>query len=139
MTIDRLRRISQRPSQRMARTCVGCRRRDVRSELLRVVAETDDAGGHIARAVVDPWLRLPGRGAWLHPTPECFDLAVRRRAFGRALRVEAHLEVAAVGAYIDAHGQTVVKAVSSTPERAVQQVPETESGFDADEHPMSTR
>ena len=100
---------------------------------------TDDAGGHTARAVVDPRLRLPGRGAWLHPTPECFDLAERRRAFGRALRVEAHLEVAAVGAYIDAHEHTVVNAVSSIPERAVEQVPETESGFDADEHPMSTR
>ena len=139
MTIDRLRRISQRPSQRMARTCVGCRRRDVRSALLRVVAETCGTDEQIVRAVVDPWLRSPGRGAWLHPTPECLDLAVRRKAFGRALRVEALLEVAAVGAYIDAHGQTVVKAVSSTPEQAVQQVPETESGFDADEHPMSTR
>ncbi|GAA1775932.1 hypothetical protein GCM10009748_05000 [Agromyces lapidis] len=30
---------------------------------------------------------LPGRGAWLHPTPECYRLAVRKRAFGRALRV----------------------------------------------------
>jgi hypothetical protein len=75
----------------------------------------------------------------LHPTPECFDLAERRKAFGRALRVKVFLEVAAVGAYIDAYGQTVVNAVSSTPEPAVQQVPETESGFDADEHPMSTR
>jgi hypothetical protein len=39
----------------------------------------------------------------LHPTPECLDLAVRRKAFGRALRVKAFLEVALVGAYIDAH------------------------------------
>jgi hypothetical protein len=75
----------------------------------------------------------------LHPTPECLDLAVRRKAFGRALRVKASLEVAAVGAYIDAHDQSVVKAVCSTLEQTVQQVPETESGFDADEHPMSTR
>ena len=139
MTIDRLRRISARPTQRMARTCVGCRRRDVRSALLRVVAERNDAGEHLARVVVDPRLRLPGRGAWLHPTPECLDLAVRRKAFGRALRVKAFLEVAAVGAYIDAYEQSVVNAVSSTPEQAVQQVPETESGYDADEHPMSTR
>jgi len=123
----------------MARTCVGCRRRDVRSALLRVVAERNDAGEQLARVVVDPRLRLPGRGAWLHPTPECLDLAVRRKAFGRALRVKAFLEVAAVGAYIDAYEQSVVNAVSSTPEQAVQQVPETESGYDADEHPMSIR
>jgi predicted RNA-binding protein YlxR (DUF448 family) len=107
--------------------------------LLRVVAERNDAGEHLARVVVDPRLRLPGRGAWLHPTPECLDLAVRRKAFGRALRVKAFLEVAAVGAYIDAYEQSVVNAVSSTPEQAVQQVPETESGYDADEHPMSIR
>jgi hypothetical protein len=55
------------------------------------------------------------------------------------LRVKATLEVAAVGAYIDAHDQSVVKAVCSTLEPTAQQVPETESGFDADEHPMSTR
>jgi hypothetical protein len=52
------------------------------------------------------------------------------------LRVKAFLEVAAVGVYIDA---CVVNVVCSTPEQTVQQVPETESGFDADEHPMSTR
>jgi len=137
--IDRLRQVSQRPTQRMARTCVGCRRRDVRSALLRVVAERSDTGEHVARVVVDPQLRLPGRGAWLHPTPECLDLAVRRKAFGRALRVKSFLELAAVGAYIDAHEKSVVNAVGSIPEQAVQQVPETESGFDADEHPMSTQ
>jgi uncharacterized protein len=137
--IDRLRRISARPTPRVSRTCVGCRRRDLRSSLLRVVAEWNDTGEHIARVVADPRLRLPGRGAWLHPTPECFDLAVRHKAFGRALRVRAFLEVAAVSAYINAHEQSVVKAVSSTPEQAVQQFPETESGIDVDEHPMSTR
>ena len=139
MTIDRLRRISQRPTQDMARTCVGCRRRDVRSALLRVVAEWDNAGEHLARVVPDPRRRLPGRGAWLHPTPDCLDLAVRRKAFGRALRVQALLEVAAVGAYIEAHEQSNGMAVRSIPEQAAQQVPETESGIDADEHPMSTQ
>jgi uncharacterized protein len=29
---------------------------------------------------------MPGRGAHVHPTPACLDLALRRRAFGRALR-----------------------------------------------------
>jgi uncharacterized protein len=139
VAIDRLRRIRQRPTQRMARTCVGCRRRDVRSALLRVVAEWNETGEDIASVVADPRLRLSGRGAWLHPTPECLDLAVRRKAFGRALRVRAFLEVAALSAYIDARAQSVVTAVSSTPERAVQQVPEIEGGFDADEHPMSNR
>ena len=137
VAIDRLRRIRQRSSHGMARTCVGCRRCDVRSALLRVVAEWNDTGEHVARVVVDPRLRLPGRGAWLHPTPECLDLAVRRKAFGRALRVKAFLDVAAVNAYVEAREQSVVP-IGSTPESVVQQVPESESGFDADEHPMST-
>ena len=138
MEIDRLRRIRQRPTQRMARTCVGCRRRDVRSALLRVVAEWNDTGERFARVVADPRLRLPGRGAWLHPTPECLDLALRRKAFGRALRVKVLLDASALSEYIEAYEQSVVTAASSTPEPAAQQVPETESGSDADEHPMST-
>jgi hypothetical protein len=74
----------------------------------------------------------------LHPTPECLDLAVRSKAFGRALRVKAFLDVAAVKASIEAREQFVVTAVGSTLESAVQQVPESEGGFDADEHPMSS-
>jgi hypothetical protein len=96
--------------------------------LLRVVAEWNDTGERFARVVPDPRLRLPGRGAWLHPTPECLDLAVRRKAFGRALRVKALLDLSALSEYIETHEQSVVTAASSTPEWAAQQVPETESG-----------
>ena len=62
------------------RTCVGCRKRGPVTELLRVVAR-DGA------LVPDPRRRLPGRGASLHPTPECLRTAERRRAFPRALRL----------------------------------------------------
>ncbi|MGN6199897.1 YlxR family protein [Humibacter sp.] len=67
------------------RTCVGCRSRASRSSLLRVVARN-------SQLVVDESARMPGRGAWLHPTSECLDKAIRRRAFGRALRVEGPLD-----------------------------------------------
>lgn len=121
MEIDQLRRIRQRPTHCMARTCVGCRRRDVRSALLRVVAERNDTGEHITSVVVDVRLQLPGRGAWVHPTPECLELAVRLKAFGRALRVKTFLDVSAVNAYVEACEQSFVKAVGSKPESAVQQ------------------
>ena len=62
------------------RTCVGCRRRAAKADLLRVVAED-------VEAIPDPRRRAPGRGAHLHPTPECLELALRRRALSRALRV----------------------------------------------------
>ncbi|WP_245569654.1 YlxR family protein [Gordonia shandongensis] len=39
-----------------------------------------------ARVVVDDRKRLPGRGAWLHRSDECLSQALRRRAFGVALR-----------------------------------------------------
>ena len=57
------------------------------SELLRVVAVEGPAG---LRLEPDPRRRLPGRGASLHLDPGCLDLAERRRAFGRALRVTDH-------------------------------------------------
>ncbi|GGO70034.1 YlxR family protein [Nocardioides deserti] len=66
------------------RTCVGCRKRAAKRELLRVTAGSDRDGQ--PAVVPDPTATAPGRGAHLHPTQECFDLAVRRKAFGRALK-----------------------------------------------------
>ncbi|MGI5215505.1 YlxR family protein [Plantactinospora sp. CA-290183] len=66
------------------RTCVGCRQRAPAGQLLRIVAVGDETG-HSLRP--DPARRMPGRGANLHPDPACFTLALRRRAFGRALRI----------------------------------------------------
>ncbi|BDZ65981.1 YlxR family protein [Agromyces mangrovi Wang et al. 2018] len=67
------------------RTCIGCRSRAGRSSLLRVVVRE-------SQVVVDTAASLPGRGAWLHPDRECLRLALRRRAFGRALRVTGELD-----------------------------------------------
>jgi len=58
--------------------------------------------------VPDPQGTAPGRGAHLHPTTACYELAVRRKAFGRALRISggrapAPLDSAAVGAYVAGH------------------------------------
>ncbi|MFS0868013.1 YlxR family protein [Microbacterium sp. 179-B 1A2 NHS] len=71
------------------RTCVGCRARAPRSSMLRVVA-VDGA------LVPDEDAVLPGRGAWVHDTDSCVTTALRRRAFGRALRVSGLLETAAL-------------------------------------------
>jgi predicted RNA-binding protein YlxR (DUF448 family) len=67
------------------RTCVGCRVRDRKPALLRVVV----VDGALA---VDPAGRLPGRGAHVHPDQACVDLADKRRAFVRALRVAGPLD-----------------------------------------------
>ena len=63
-----------------------------------------DAHGQLV-VVPDPQGTAPGRGAHLHPTTACYELAVRRKAFGRALRISAgrvpgKLDSAAVGEYV---------------------------------------
>ena len=48
----------------------------------------------------DPSGSLPGRGGWVHPTRECIDKAITRKAFGRALKVSTLLNtelIATVG------------------------------------------
>ncbi len=57
--------------------------------------------------VPDPQGTAPGRGAHLHPTTACYELAVRKKAFGRALRspggrAAGGLDSAAVGEYVAA-------------------------------------
>ncbi|WP_431954885.1 YlxR family protein [Nocardia lijiangensis] len=93
------------PARRSApvRTCIGCRKRELAVDLLRIVAqdrETGD-GSRIVVIVPDPRRRLPGRGAWLHPLSSCLSTAERRRAFGRALRVSGHLDISALEHYLE--------------------------------------
>jgi predicted RNA-binding protein YlxR (DUF448 family) len=68
---------------------VGCRARAGKATLLRVVA----IGGVLTPDLLH---RLPGRGACVHPDPGCVDLAERRRAFPRALRLPGPLDVTPV-------------------------------------------
>ncbi|QTE30586.1 YlxR family protein [Pengzhenrongella sicca] len=83
------------------RTCVGCRSQGSRSVLHRVVA-TDCGPGEIPVLVIDTGRSLPGRGAWLHPDPSCLELAERRRAFPRALRIAGPVDTSAVRGFLAA-------------------------------------
>ncbi|WP_078919115.1 YlxR family protein [Streptomyces sp. NRRL S-481] len=86
------------------RTCVGCRERAAKADLLRIVAIRDTC-------VPDPRGTLPGRGAYIHPAAVCLDQAVRRRAFTRALRAPGALDTKALRRYVE---QTTV-AEQATP------------------------
>jgi predicted RNA-binding protein YlxR (DUF448 family) len=86
---------SVRPSP--VRTCVGCRKQAAVNELIRIVAS--DPGPPVT-VVPDPRRSAPGRGAHLHPTTSCLETAVRRKAFGRALRVSAAVEHSQVAAFV---------------------------------------
>jgi uncharacterized protein len=117
------------------RTCVGCRATDSWSALLRVVAATGEHDGDVA-LVPDPRHRLPGRGAWLHPDSACFEQAIRRKAFTRALRLQAGPDVTALAAHLE---RLPPEPQHPSPQHltTVHDRP-TEGGSDADEHPMST-
>lgn len=71
----------------MERTCVGCRQRSDRADLLRVVEQANSL-------VFDKSKNMPGRGAWIHPSSECLSLAVQRNAFSRALRLSKQADAA---------------------------------------------
>lgn len=82
------------------RTCVGCRTRASRSALLRVVSQN-------GILIIDERAVLPGRGAWLHPTRECMEAALRRRAFVRALRVSGNLDTQTIEKRLNGYGNKV--------------------------------
>ncbi|UQX10230.1 YlxR family protein [Candidatus Mycobacterium methanotrophicum] len=81
------------------RTCVGCRKRELAVELLRVVAVSSGNGKCVV--TVDPAGNLPGRGAWLHPTPKCAHEAIRRRALARALRITGASDASALVEHVE--------------------------------------
>ncbi|WP_082686642.1 YlxR family protein [Mycobacterium sp. IS-3022] len=112
------------------RTCVGCRKRELAVELLRVVAvgNVDGAGNPSSAVTVDLARKLPGRGAWLHPTPHCLDAAIRRRAFGRALRITGSPDVSAV-----------VEHVSAMSSAEAPEPPGNRTGSEEHEHTVKSR
>ncbi|HTM84046.1 MAG TPA: YlxR family protein [Mycobacterium sp.] len=90
------------PDTGPVRTCIGCRKRELAAELLRAVAVIDGNGQ--CAVTVDTTASLPGRGAWLHLDRQCVQMAVRRRAFVRALRITGSPDTSAVVDYVEQFG-----------------------------------
>lgn len=67
------------------RTCVGCRQRGNRSDLIRIA----NFQGNLS---VDSEKKLPGRGSWLHQKTKCLETAVERKAFVRSFRGKVNEE-----------------------------------------------
>ncbi|MDT0301458.1 YlxR family protein [Streptomonospora wellingtoniae] len=84
-------RLGSRGRSRPVRTCVGCRSRAAQSDLMRLVASS-------GAAVPDPPRRMPGRGAYLHADPGCWESAKRRGGLARALRSARGLDTSRVDA-----------------------------------------
>ncbi|QNP67557.1 YlxR family protein [Streptomyces genisteinicus] len=80
------------------RTCVGCRERAAKDDLLRIVVIGSEC-------VPDDRGTLPGRGAYVHPAVVCLDQAVRRRAFPRAFRAQGPLDTAGLRRHVEQTAQ----------------------------------
>ncbi|WOF24761.1 YlxR family protein [Microbacterium betulae] len=80
--------------------CVACRTRASRAALLRVVVIDSEL-------VPDEGAVMPGRGAWVHPTNDCIGIALKRRAFVRALRVSGPLDTQTFERWLSSYGNQV--------------------------------
>lgn len=94
------------------RTCVGCRERAPKSSLLRIAS----LGSAL---VVDVRGQQPGRGAHLHPDQGCLDLAHRRRAFSRALRLDGQVDSKALVEFLSRTAVAPVTGGAPNPEGGV--------------------
>ena len=69
------------------RTCLGCRRKTNKSDLIRIVRSTD------GRVHADPLAKAPGRGAYLCRDAECLKRVRKSGALARSLKVQIPEEV----------------------------------------------
>ena len=74
---------------RAERTCVGCRGKADKRDLLRVVRVDE------GRVAVDPSGSAAGRGAYVHHDAKCVEAALEHGAVARALRTGLAAEGAA--------------------------------------------
>jgi uncharacterized protein len=84
----------KRPRQKHIpqRTCVICRQKQEKRQLVRLVCTPDEG------VVIDPTGKRNGRGAYLCTDPACWDRALQGQLLDRALRCqisEANREVLA--------------------------------------------
>jgi len=86
--------------------------RSAKSDLLRIVVVRGQPGP--ACLVPDPRGHLPGRGAHLHPTPDCLALAERRRTIGRALRLTEAYDATPVRDWVQGHADDCAAGDPST-------------------------
>ncbi|MGE5543368.1 MAG: RNase P modulator RnpM [Bacillota bacterium] len=64
------------------RMCVGCREMKNKKELIRIVRTPDET------ILIDPTGKKSGRGAYVCPNAQCFNLAVKGKRIEKALERE---------------------------------------------------
>lgn len=73
--------------QEPERTCIGCREKKSQKELVRIVRSPEGI------LFVDKEGRSNGRGAYICKSEECFEKAIKTKAFLKSLKAEPDEEV----------------------------------------------
>jgi hypothetical protein len=77
------------------RTCIACREINEKRSLIRIVRSPDGIQ-------IDTTGRLPGRGAYLHESKECWEKALKKGALARSLKTDiSAAEMETLQAYMD--------------------------------------
>lgn len=80
------------------RTCLGCGLKTSQQQLLRLVRIDNDT------VVVDAARRLPGRGGYICPKPECADLLRRKKGLHHGFHAKiSNVSYAAIMSYLQQH------------------------------------
>jgi predicted RNA-binding protein YlxR (DUF448 family) len=111
-----------RPRKVPQRTCVGCRTVQGKRELVRVVRTPE------GEVVVDPTGKRNGRGAYVHRSPECVELALKRGGLERGLNVKLTPEIRATLEELARPSASAPHEAASSPEGAKSERPEQEGG-----------
>jgi predicted RNA-binding protein YlxR (DUF448 family) len=83
------------------RTCLACGRKTAKADLLRL---SRNVAGQV---VLDLQQRLPGRGAYVCPTPACAQLLIKKNALHHGFRTKISAEdYAMVMEFIQQHAFT---------------------------------
>ncbi|MBM7051312.1 MULTISPECIES: YlxR family protein [unclassified Rothia (in: high G+C Gram-positive bacteria)] len=96
------------------RTCIGCRTTDSRGSLLRVALKKEATGTPVV--FLDTAKRASGRGAWVHPNPQCFATALKRGSFNKAFRARVnatHLENIPTGELVESLDEGECREISA--------------------------
>ena len=67
------------------RTCVACREVNEKRSLIRIVRTPEGVA-------IDTTGRMPGRGAYIHDSKECWEKALKRGMLARSLKTEISQE-----------------------------------------------
>ena len=77
------------------RTCVACREVNEKRSLIRIVRTPEGVA-------IDTTGRMPGRGAYIHDSKECWEKALKRGVLARSLKTEISQEdMETLQAYMD--------------------------------------